>query len=84
MAEEPENHILAAHCGYLGVVPRSFSTEWALRKKVLAIVDENATAIDARLPEGPMTLVKIEPDFWFSSVVEGVWKDTPSFPGRTV
>ncbi|MFV2066937.1 MAG: hypothetical protein ACC645_08140, partial [Pirellulales bacterium] len=38
---EPENHILAAHCGYLGVVPEPFSTEWTLRKKVLAIVDDN-------------------------------------------
>ena len=36
--------ILAAHCGYLGVVPQPFATEWALRKKVLAIVNDNATA----------------------------------------
>ena len=48
----PEDYILAAHCGYLGVVPQSFSTEWTLREKVLAIVDDNATAIDARLAEG--------------------------------
>lgn len=68
---EPENHILAAHCGYLGVVPQSFSTEWTLRKKVLAIVDDNATAIDARLPEGAMTLAKIESGFDRISVVEG-------------
>ncbi|WP_455382084.1 hypothetical protein [Salinispira pacifica] len=68
---EPENHILAAHCGYLGVVPQSFSTEWTLQKKVLAIVDDNATAIDARMPEGPMTLVKIESGFDRISVVEG-------------
>jgi hypothetical protein len=51
---EPENHVLVAHCGYLGVVPKSFSSEdgggWKLKKKVLAIVDENASAIDARLP----------------------------------
>ena len=40
VAEGAENHILAAHCGYLGVVPRAFSTEWALRKKVLRIVDD--------------------------------------------
>jgi hypothetical protein len=71
VAEGPEHHILAAHCGYFGVVPQSFSTEWALRKKVLAIVDDNATAIDARMPEGAITLAKLEPDFQRWSVAEG-------------
>ena len=66
-----ENYILAAHCGYLGVVPQSFSTEWKLKEKVLAIVDDNATAIDARLPEGPVTLVKLMPPFDSWSVIEG-------------
>jgi hypothetical protein len=67
----PDNYILAAHCGYLGVVPQSFSTEWVLRDKVLAIVDDNATAIDARMPEGPMTLAKLHPDLETISVIEG-------------
>jgi hypothetical protein len=53
----PEDHILAAHCGYFGVVPQSFSEEWTLRKKVLAIVNDNATAIDGRMPTGDCTLV---------------------------
>jgi hypothetical protein len=68
---KPENFILAAHCGYLGVLPQSFSTEWKLKEKVLAIVDDNATAIDARLPEGPVTLVKLMPPFDSWSVIEG-------------
>ena len=67
----PENYILAAHCGYLGVLPRAFSTEWKLKPKVLAIVDDNATAIDARLPEGNITLVKLMPPFDRWSIVEG-------------
>ena len=67
----PENYILAAHCGYLGVVPQSFSTEWKLKEKVLAIVDDNATAMDARLPEGDITLVKLMPPFDRWSIVEG-------------
>lgn len=70
VAEGPEHHILAAHCGYFGVVPRSFSTEWTLRRKVLAIVDDNATAIDARVAEGAITLAKLEPDFKRWSVAE--------------
>ena len=67
----PANYILAAHCGYFGVVPQSFSTEWTLRDKVLAIVDDNATAIDARMPEGKMTLAKLHPDLETISVIEG-------------
>ncbi len=78
---EPENFILAAHCGYLGVVPTSFSTEWTLRKKVLAIVDDNATAIDARMPVGDITMVKLEPTFDCISVVEGSLTGYAQFPG---
>jgi hypothetical protein len=68
---EYDNHILAAHCGYLGVVPQSFSTEWRLRSKVLDIVNDNAHALDARMAEGDMTLVKLAPPFDTLSVVEG-------------
>ncbi|HJW90179.1 MAG TPA: hypothetical protein VJ436_06030 [Anaerolineales bacterium] len=78
---EPENHILAAHCGYFGVVPQSFSTEWTLREKVLAIVDDNATAIDARMAEGDITLVKLMPPFDVISVVEGKLLEYAQFPG---
>jgi L-fucose isomerase-like protein len=68
---EPENCILLAHCGYLGVLPQSFSTEWELKPKVLAIVNDNATAIDARLPCGQVTLAKLHPKLDTMSVAEG-------------
>ncbi len=68
---DPKDHVLMAHCGYFGVVPQSFATQWTLRKKVLAIVDENAHAIDARLQEGPVTLVKLMPPFDRWSILEG-------------
>jgi L-fucose isomerase-like protein len=77
---DPDNHILAAHCGYLGVVPQSFATEWTLREKVLAIVDNNASAIDARLPEGPITLVKLIPPFDRWSIIEGELPKYAQFP----
>jgi hypothetical protein len=38
----------------------------------LAIVDDNATAIDARLPEGKLTLAKLGPGMDRISVVEAV------------
>jgi hypothetical protein len=69
--EEPENHVLAAHCGYLGVLPQPFATDWKLRGKVLAIVDDNATAIDARLPVGDLTLAKLDPTLGRLVVAEG-------------
>lgn len=77
---EPENHMLVAHCGYLGVVPQSFSTDWSLEKKVLAIVDDNATAIDARLPQGDVTLAKLHSDFTKMSVAEGDLSSYAQFP----
>lgn len=72
----PENYILAAHCGYFGVLPRCFSSEWTLRKKVLAIVNDNATAVDGRLPVGDITMVKLVPPFDRLSVIEG---ELPSY-----
>ena len=79
--DDPQNHILVAHCGYLGVLPQSFATEWALRKKVLAIVDDNATAIDARLPEGSITLAKLHPTFERMTVAEGTLTGYEQYPG---
>ena len=79
--EHPENHILAAHCGYLGVVPQSFAVEWKLRRKVLAIVDENSIVIDARIPVGEITLVKLDASLKRLSVVEGMLKGYAQFSG---
>ena len=79
--DEPQNHILAAHCGYLGELPQSFATEWTLRGKVLAIVNKEAHAIDARLPTGDMTLVKMKPTFDTISVAEGQLTGYAQYPG---
>jgi hypothetical protein len=79
--DHPENYVLMAHCGYLGVVPQSFATEWTLRPKVLAIVDDNASAIDARLPVGDLTLSKIDPTFDRLVVVEGELAGYAGWPG---
>jgi len=67
----PDNYILAAHCGYFGVIPQSFSTKWKLKEKVLAIVDKDAHAIDGQMEEGPICLVKLMPPFNRWSVIEG-------------
>ncbi len=77
---DPDNHILVAHCGYLGVVPNSFATEWAVKPKVLAIVDDNAIALDARLPEGPITLAKLHPTMQKWTVAEGELTGYAQYP----
>ncbi len=79
--DDPANYVLVAHCGYMGVIPQSFSTEWTLRKKVLAIVDDNATAIDARLATGGITLAKLRPTFRELTVAEGSLTGYAQYPG---
>jgi hypothetical protein len=80
VASEPEQHILVAHCGYLGVVPQACATEWTLRPKVLAIVDDNASAIDARLPVGDVTLAKLHPGLDKITVAAGQLIGYAQFP----
>ncbi len=60
MDENPDNYILLAHCGYFGLLPRSFSSNWTVRGPVLEIVNENAHVFDARMKEGPVTISKLD------------------------
>jgi L-fucose isomerase-like protein len=78
---EPDNHLLIAHCGFMGVIPRAFASRWTLKNKVLAIVDDNATAIDADLPTGDVTLAKLHPSMDKLTVAQGQLKGYAQFPG---
>jgi hypothetical protein len=78
---EPENHLLMVHCGYFGVVPRQFSASWILRPKVLAIVNDNAHMMDARMPPGPMTLAKLHPELKSMQVIAGELEGYAQYPG---
>jgi hypothetical protein len=55
----PENHILAAHCGFFALMPQSMASRWVLEPPVLEIVNDNAHMIDAEFATGDITLVKI-------------------------
>jgi hypothetical protein len=79
--DEPENHLLVAHCGYFGMVPPAYAADWTLRKKVLAIVDENATAIDARFAQGDVTLAKLHPTMKQMTIAEGTLTRYSQHPG---
>jgi len=78
---DPRDYVLVAHCGYMGVIPQPFATEWKLKKKVLAIVDDNASAIDARLAEGNITLAKMHATFDRMTIAEGDLEGYAQFPG---
>lgn len=79
--EDSDNHALGVHCGYFGLAPKSFCTEWTLRPKVLEIVNENAIAVDCRFPAGKVTLSKIYPGFKKLSVIEAEIVDYVQYPG---
>jgi L-fucose isomerase-like protein len=79
--EEPENHLLLAHCGYFGLVPRSFCTHWIVRPPVLGIVDKNAHVFDARMPVGELTLAKLDTTLARMMVIEGSLRGYVQYPG---
>ena len=79
--EDPDNHALGVHCGYFGLVPRQFCTQWTLRPKVLEIVNDNAIMCDCRMPEGPVTLAKIYPGFRKLSVIDAEIERYVQYPG---
>jgi L-fucose isomerase-like protein len=62
-------------------MPQSFATEWILKPKVLEIVDDNATMVDARMPEGDITLAKLHPKLNKIQVIEGELEEYKQYPG---
>ena len=79
--EDPDNHALGVHCGYFGLAPRCFCTEWTLRPKVLEIVDDDAVAIDCRMATGKVTLAKIHPGFKKIIAIQAEIEDYVQYPG---
>ncbi len=79
--KDPDNHALGVHCGYFGLAPQSFCTEWTLRPKVLGIVDDNAIAVDCRMATGKATLAKVFPSFKKILIVSAEIEDYVQYPG---
>lgn len=78
---EPEHHALVVHCGYFGLIPQRMASEWKLRPKVLAIVDDHATAIDARFPVGALTMAKLDPKMERLQVIPAQLEGYANYPG---
>lgn len=79
--EDPDRHALGVHCGYFGLAPRSFCTQWMLRPRVLEIVNPNAVVIDCRMKEGPVTLAKLHADMKKLTVVRAVIEGYVQYEG---
>lgn len=77
----PENCVLIGHCGFQGVIPKCMTLEWSVQPKVLGIVDENAHAIDARLPTGPVTLTKLHPKLGAMQAIPATLEGYAQYPG---
>lgn len=78
---ETQNYALIIHCGYFGVVPKPFCTSWTIRPKILDIVSDNAIALDARFPEGDITIAKLDPTLEELMVIEGEIEKYVQYPG---
>jgi len=81
VVEDPDNCLLIVHCGYFGLLPNCFASEWMLRPKVLGIVGENATAVDGRFPLGDLTLAKLDLTFKKLMVAKGSLEKYVRYPG---
>lgn len=79
--DEPENHVLLAHCGYFGLAPQSFCSSWEARPPVLGIVDERAHVLDTRYPVGAVTMVKLDASMERILIIEGDVKGYVQYPG---
>jgi L-fucose isomerase-like protein len=78
--EKPEDCLLVAHCGYLGLVPRQVSREFTVRPSVLDFFHGERIAVDSRLPEGEITLVKLHPSLNKLHIVEANLERYIQFP----
>lgn len=81
--EDPDDHALLVHCGYLGCsVNQKYSTKWELHPSVLAwLFGEHATAIDAEVGTGDMTLCKMHADFKGLQVIPADLEEYVQYPG---
>ncbi|MFA9379445.1 MAG: hypothetical protein ACERKO_00150 [Acetanaerobacterium sp.] len=79
--DDPDNHALGVHCGYMGLVPQSFCTDWMMRPKVLEIVNDNAIVLDCRMKTGPVTMAKLHADMNKLTIIEAEIEDYAQYPG---
>lgn len=81
IVDNPDDHILVAHCGYFALTPKSFVSKWTLRPSALKIVHQESNMMDSEFPRGPVTFSKLDPHFRKLFVMEGKLKGYVQYPG---
>ena len=81
--DDPDNHALLVHCGYLGCsLCQKGATRWILKPPVLDwLVGENSTVIDADVELGPITMCKLHGDFQKVQLQPATLKEYVQYPG---
>lgn len=81
--EDPDDHALLVHCGYLGCsIAQKYATKWTLKPSVLAwLFGEHSTAIDAEVGTGDITLCKLHSTFDSLMVEKAVLEEYVQYPG---
>ena len=81
--EDPDNHALLVHCGYLGCsIAQKYATKWSLKPSVLAwLFGEHSTAIDAEVEKGDITMCKLHSNFKSLMVEKAVLEEYVQYPG---
>ena len=84
--EDPDDHALLVHCGYLGCIPKALSTRWVLRPPVLGwhswdMVGDNGVVVDAEVEKGDITLCKLHGSFDKVFVEKAVLEEYVKYPG---
>jgi hypothetical protein len=86
VVEDPDDHALLVHCGYLGCIAQSMCVKWTLRPPVLGwhswnIVGEDSIVIDAEIDKGDITLCKLHHDFHGIFTEKAVLEEYVQYPG---
>jgi hypothetical protein len=81
--EDPDNHALLVHCGYLCCsLAQKYATRWVLRPPVLDwLVGENGVAIDGDVALGDITMSKLHSDFKRIQVTKAKLEEFVQYPG---
>ena len=80
--EDPDDHALLVHCGYLGCIAQPMTTKWTLKDPVLDwLVGPNSTAIDAEVGTGDITLCKLHSTFETLMIEKAVLEEYVQYPG---
>ncbi len=80
--DDPDDHALLVHCGYLGLLPQATAHKWCLKPCVLGwLVGENSVAVDAEIGTGDITFCKLHASMNSLFAEKAVLEEYVQYPG---